>query len=82
MSKVASLLIAFVAIAVALILLAVEREVRPVWAEARELPLSLLWTARWADMFAQLLILVAVIVAVAHLLSGVEERWQSSTRTR
>lgn len=81
MSKVISLLIAAVTTAVALTLLVVEEEVTPVWASARTEPLSLLWTARWADMLAQLLLLVAVVVAITHLLSGVSEKWRSSTPT-
>lgn len=81
MSKVISLLIAAVTTAVALTLLVVEEEVTPVWTSARAEPLSLLWTARWADMLAQLLLLVAVVVAISHLLSGVSEKWRSSTPT-
>jgi len=81
-SRLVPLAIAVITIAVALTLLAVERELKPTWTEAREQPLALLWTARWADMFAQLLLLVAVIVALLHLLSEVGERWRSSTPTR
>lgn len=81
MSKLASLLTAAATTAVALALLIVEREVRPVWTAARAEPLSLLWTARWADMLAQLLLLVAVVVAISHLLSEVGEKWRLSTHT-
>ncbi|MEM0042641.1 MAG: hypothetical protein QXO64_02060 [Thermofilaceae archaeon] len=82
MSRLVSLAMAVVTTAVALILMAVEHELRPAWFVAREQPLALLWTARWADMFAQLLLLVAVVVALLHLLSEVGERWRSSTPTR
>lgn len=82
MSRVVPFVVAIIAITVSIALLAVEREVKPAWTEARKQPLTLLWTARWADMFAQLLLLVVVIVAISHLLSEVRERWRSSTPTQ
>lgn len=82
MSKWVSLLIAIVTTAVAITMLVVEEEVKPIWTKARAEPLSRLWTARWADMFAHLLLLVAVMVTISHLLSEVRGKWRLSMPTQ
>lgn len=75
-------LAAVAAVALALLLVELEGEVVPQWVEARRYPLAAMWTARWPDLFAQLLLSVAVIVAVSYFLPEVSSRWESSTPTR
>lgn len=82
MSRLLTALTIVASVALALVILRLEEAVEPLWAEARTFSLALMWTARWIDVFAQLLLLISVIVAVSYLLSEVGRGWPSSTPTR
>jgi len=70
------------AAAVAVLLYGVEIGVPTLWVEARTAPLSYMWVVRWAELLAQLLLLVAVLIAVAHMFREGEAAWRSSMHTR
>ena len=62
--------------------LAIEVQLERVWESVRTVPLAYMWTARWIDLLAQAMILMAVVVAVTHMLREVIGPWRSSTPTR
>ena len=82
MSRKLVALAAVAAVVFAFLLVGLEGKVEPLWPEARKYPLAAMWTARWPDLFAQLLLTVAVIVAVSYFLPEVGSRWESSTPTQ
>ncbi|MEM1509741.1 MAG: hypothetical protein QXY49_03585 [Thermofilaceae archaeon] len=71
----------FIAI-IFLIILNAEREIQPLWASRSGFPVAYMWIARWLDLLAQSMMLLAIIVAISHLLKEVVERWESLTPTR
>ncbi len=71
----------FVAI-VFIIVLNAEHEVQPLWAGRSGFPVAYMWIARWVDLLAQSMMLLAIIVAVSHLLKEVIGHWESLTPTR
>lgn len=71
----------FVAIVFAVVL-NVEREIQPLWASRGGISVAYMWIARWADLLAQSMMLLAIIVAISHLLKEVIGHWESLTPTR
>jgi len=59
---------------IALLALRISARIEPSWNAREPLPSAYLWSARWADVIAQALILLAAIAAVAHVLRRVTGR--------
>lgn len=64
------------------VVLSVEREIQPLWASRGGIPVAYMWIVRWVDLLAQSMMLLAIIVAVSHLLKEVIGHWESLTPTR
>lgn len=82
MSRRISAAAAAVSAIVAIVLYAIEIPLPSLWAEARQVSLAYMWVARWAELLAQLLLLVAVLIAVSRMFEGVSQRLSPSTPTR
>lgn len=59
---------------IALLALHISARIEPSWSARESIPPAYLWGARWADVMAQALILLAAVAAVSHVLKRVTER--------
>lgn len=66
-SKRLSATAALAAAAIAILLYIVVAGAPSLWVEARTASLGFMWVARWVELLAQLLLLVAVLVTVSHI---------------
>lgn len=82
MSRRLSAAAAAAATVMAILLYSVEIGAPSTWTEARAASLGYMWVARWAELLAQLLLLVAILVAVSHIFEEGGSSWSPSTPTR
>ena len=82
MSRRLSVIAAAAAAAMAILLYRIEVSAQVVWVEARTASLGYMWVARWTELLAQLLLLVAILVAVSHIFGEGEAAWRPLTPTR
>ncbi len=82
MSRRLSAAAAAAAAVMAFLLYSVEIGAPSTWAEARTVSLGYMWVARWAELLAQLLLLVAILVAVTHIFEEGDALRSSLTPTR
>jgi len=66
----------------AILLYSVELSAPSTWAEARTVSLGYMWVARWEELLAQLLLLVAILVTISHIFKESGSPWSPSTPTR